>query len=113
VHELPVVTDALEIAKAEAEKRGFKKVTRITLVLGELSSVMDECVQMYFELLAENTVCEGAELRFEHVPATLRCTACGREFPHEKSFDCPGCGGESVLVKGTGREMYVKSIDGR
>jgi hydrogenase nickel incorporation protein HypA/HybF len=37
---------------------------------------------------------------------------CGRQFAHVKSFDCPDCGGSSVLVKGTGKEMYVKSIDG-
>lgn len=112
MHELPVVQDVIKIAADEAAERGFVRVTKITIVLGELSSVMDECVQMYFELLGEGTVCASAKLCFEHVPATLRCTVCGRQFAHVKSFDCPDCGGSSVLVKGTGKEMYVKSIDG-
>ncbi len=87
-------------------------VAKITIVLGELSSVMDESVQMYFELLAEGTPCEGARLVFEHKPAMLRCTACGHEFPHGRNFSCLRCGGESVLIKGTGQEMYIRSIDG-
>ena len=112
MHELPVVMDVIKIVNIEAEKRHFGHVSSITLVLGELSSVMDESVQMYFELLAENTPCEHAKLLFEHVPATFRCSECGHEFPHEKAFDCPECGGEALLVKGTGRELYIKAIDG-
>ena len=112
MHELPVVTDVIRIVNAEADKRHLRSVSGITLVIGELSSVMDESVQMYFELLAEHTPCANAKLRFEHVPATFRCSECGYEFPHEKSFDCPRCGGEALLVKGTGRELYIKAIDG-
>lgn len=110
MHEFPIVQDVIKTVTREAERLGVKKIAAITLVLGELSSVIDESVQMYFELLAEGTPCEGAVLRFEYRPAVLRCVCCGFEFPHQKSFLCPHCGGESRLVKGTGREMLIKSI---
>lgn len=112
MHELPVVIDLVRIVKEEAAKRGLKKITCINLVIGELSSIIDESVQMYFEIIAEESCCSGAKLIFEHVPAMLRCSRCNFEFPHYKNFDCPKCGGESVLIKGTGREFYVKSLEG-
>lgn len=112
MHELPVVLDILNIIQEEAKKRGFEKVTQIKLVIGELSSIIDESVQMYFEILAKDSVCADAILTFEHCPAMLRCASCGLEFPHQKGFDCPACGGESTLIKGTGREFYIQSFDG-
>lgn len=112
MHELPVVVDILKVIGEQSEKNGINKVTQINLVIGELSSIIDESVQMYFDIMSEKTVCDGAKLSFEHVPATLKCKSCGAEFGHIKSFDCPKCGGESVLVKGTGREFYIKSFDG-
>jgi hydrogenase nickel incorporation protein HypA/HybF len=112
MHELPVVIDIVHVMDEESKKCGFNKINRINLVIGELSSIIDESVQMYFEVIAENSTCAGATLSFEHVPATLKCQKCGLEFPHNKSFDCPSCGGESVLVKGTGREFYIKSYEG-
>ena len=96
----------------EAEKRGFRRITRIDLVIGELSSYLDESVQMYFDIAAKDGVCAGAKLTFERRPALLRCRECGKEFPHEKSFRCPVCGGDAVLVKGTGREFYIRSYEG-
>jgi hydrogenase nickel incorporation protein HypA/HybF len=113
MHELPVVLDIVHVMDEEAEKRGLKKITQINLVIGELSSIVDECVQMYFEILAKESVCAEAILKFEYRPATLKCLHCGHEFPHEKSFDCPDCGGDSTLVNGTGREFYIKSFDGQ
>lgn len=112
MHELPVVEDVLRVAGEEASRRRLRRVSRITLRIGELSSVMDESVQMYFELLAEGTPCEGAVLAFEHVPAMLHCQVCGAEFPHAGSFSCTRCGGDGMLVKGTGRELAIRSIDG-
>lgn len=112
MHELPVVLDVIKIANEEAAQRQLKTISQITLVVGELSSVMDESVQMYFDMLSENTPCEGAKLVFEHVYAIFRCAACQHEFPHSLGFYCPECGGEGLLVKGTGRELYVKSVVG-
>lgn len=111
MHELPVVKELIKIVSAEAERRHLKTVKSITVVVGELSSVVDESVQMYFELLAQETPCEGAQLRFEHRPAMLKCTSCGNEFEHRHRFECPVCGAQGTLIRGTGLELYVKSID--
>ena len=113
MHELPVVLDIIRVMQGEAKKRGFHEITKINLVIGELSSIVVESVQMYFEVAAKVTPCAHAQLVFEHRPAMLKCTSCGKEFPHEKSFSCPACGGDSVLVKGTGTEFYIKSFDGQ
>ena len=113
MHELPVVLDVIRTVGQEAEKRGLRRVTRIDLVIGELSSIVDESVQMYFDIAAADSACSGAKLVFEHRPAMLRCRNCGKEFPHAKSFQCPECGGDGVLIKGTGREFYIHSFDGQ
>jgi hydrogenase nickel incorporation protein HypA/HybF len=113
MHELPVVLDILRVMEEEAGKRNFKKITRIDLVIGELSSIVGECVQMYFDVASKDSVCAGAKLTFDYRPAMLRCRKCGREFPHQKSFTCPACGGDAVLIKGTGREFYIRSFEGR
>lgn len=112
MHELPVVLDIVKIMKEEAVKSNYSKVTAINLVIGELSSIIDESVQMYFEIVAKDTVCKGAMLHFEHIPAMLKCQSCGYEFAHKKSFECPKCGGDGFLIKGTGREFYIKSFEG-
>lgn len=112
MHELPVVLDIIRVMKEEARKRGFQRITKITLVIGELSSIVDESVQMYFEVAAKDTPCAEATLVFEHRPAMLKCLSCGKEFPHERSFACPFCGGDSSLVRGTGTEFYIRSFDG-
>ena len=112
MHELPVVLDMIRTVEEEVGKRDLHKVDRIDLVIGELSSIVGESVQMYFDVASENSVCAGAKLTFDHRPAMLRCTECGREFPHEKSFSCPDCGGDAVLVKDTGREFYIRSFNG-
>jgi len=68
---------------------------------------------MYFEIAAKDSPCSQARLTFEHCPAMLRCEKCGKKFPHIRSFNCPDCGGDSVLMKGTGNEFYIRSFDGQ
>lgn len=111
MHELPVVTDIIKNMDRETEEHGYKKITDINLVIGELSSVVGECVQMYFDMMSEGHSCENARLNFTHTRARLKCTQCGHEFEHESSFSCPECGGDGMLIKGTGREFLIRSIN--
>ena len=111
MHELPVVQDLIKTLDKESKDRNINKITEINLVIGELSGIIGECVQTYFDLLSEGHTCEKAKLKFTFLPSTLVCRECGHEFPHEKSFDCPLCGGAAKLKKGSGRDFYVRSIE--
>ena len=49
MHELAITEEILRIAIEHAERAQAKRVTDINLVVGELSSVVDDSVQFYFD----------------------------------------------------------------
>lgn len=111
MHELGVTQSLLEIATRHAEQAGAARITRLSLVVGELASIVDDSVQFYWDLIAAGTLAEGAVLEFRRVPATLRCADCAHEFPlsHER-YVCPRCESNRIAVVG-GEEFYLESID--
>jgi hydrogenase nickel incorporation protein HypA/HybF len=112
MHELAVTENILEIVDRHAQEAEAERVLRIHLVIGELSSIVDNCVQFYFDYLSEDSVAEGAELVFKRIPISLRCKACGHQWQPEDAADwtCPSCGLAKAGVT-AGREFYVDSIE--
>ncbi len=111
MHELAVTEDILRIVREHAERNGASQVTDIYLVIGELSSFIDDSIQFYFDMLAPDTIAEGAELHFRRIKTRFRCRTCGHEFePEERDWLCPEChalGGDVIA----GKEFYVESIE--
>ena len=71
---------------------------------------MPASLAFYFEHVARGTVCEGARLEQELVPARLRCR-CGHEWGLDGiDFRCAACGAADVTVV-SGEEFLVESID--
>ena len=98
------------IIQTAAQRADGAKVKTITLVVGEASGVLGESIQLYFDILAKGTPCEGAGVEIEGVKPMLRCRACGRLFVRKPfSFECP-CGGEGEPTD-IGREFYIKQIE--
>ncbi len=112
MHELPVTQSILNIVVRHAEQAGAARITDIRLVIGQLSSIVDDSVQFYWDMIAAGTIAEGARLHFQRVPAQMQCQACGAAFALAASADfaCPQCGSSDVRVTG-GEEFYVESID--
>ncbi len=111
MHELPVTEDILRIVADHAQKAGATRVTRINLVIGELTSFIDDSIQFYFEMLAPGTPAEDATLHFQRIKTRFRCHRCGQEFePEGRNWTCPACsalGGDVIA----GKEFYVESIE--
>lgn len=111
MHELAFTESILEIACRHAEEAEAVRVKRLHILLGALSSFVDDSVRFYWDMIARGTICEGAELHFERVPARLTCRDCGQEHLLEREVTpCPGCGSFRVQVSG-GDESRIESLD--
>jgi len=111
MHELAVTQNILDISLRHAKEAGANKITGINLVIGEFASIVDDSVQFYWDVLADETIAKGAKLHFERIPGEMTCANCNHSFhPTNIDFTCPNC--RSVFVKITkGEEFRVDSID--
>ena len=111
MHEFSITQSILDIALRHGEKAGAQRITRLNLVIGELSSIIDDSVQFYWDIVARDTIAEGAQLSFERVPGSLRCLTCGEVFRMDgRAYVCPACGEHEVVVAG-GDEFRLASIE--
>jgi len=111
LHELAITQRVLDIALEKAEEAHATRVTGINLVIGEMSSVVDDCVQFYFDFLSQDSIASGANLTFERIPAQLRCRQCGTCFtPDTPPWNCPKCHQWDVEIL-AGQELYIDSIE--
>jgi hydrogenase nickel incorporation protein HypA/HybF len=111
MHELPVTQSILEIALRHAQQHNARRVRTIYVVIGQLSSIIDDSIQFYWDMIAEGTLAQGAKLEFRRLPAVLHCQDCGEryELPGGE-LACPKC--ESMHVKViSGEEFYLEAID--
>ncbi len=99
MHELSVTESLLNLAVQHARQAGAVRVTDLYLVIGQLSSLVDDSVQFYWDMISEGTICEKARLHFERIPAKFRCLDCNEEYqlPGEL-IACPRCNGEHLKV---------------
>ena len=114
MHELSLAGAVLETVEKHAAGRPVKVVT---LRVGALRQVVPESLAFMFELVARDTICEGARLDQELIAARLRCRECAHEWEIDvPDFLCPACkkglrplyrAGEVVA----GNEFEVESID--
>lgn len=111
MHEYAVTQSMISMAVEEANKAQASRILEIRLVIGDLSTIIDDSVQMYFDIMSEGTIAEGAKLIFNRVKAEFKCKECGEVFiKPDKGFDCPGCGGLGTPT-GKGREFYIESLE--
>jgi hydrogenase nickel incorporation protein HypA/HybF len=105
MHEMSIAGAVVDTAVKHAAGRS---VTVVTLRAGALRQVVPESLEFYFGFMTRDTVCEGARLEVELVPARLSC--CGREWEIElPDFRCAACGDAAELVAGD--ELEVESIE--
>ena len=108
MHELSIAESVVGIADRHAAGR---RVYKVELKVGHLRQVVPSALEFAFELVAQGTSLEGAELAIEDVPAAGVCRACGTEsvmtaFP----LRCSRCGDVDLEVV-SGEELLVDSLE--
>ena len=108
MHELSLSGAIVNTVEKHAAGR---PVSVVNMQIGALRQVVPDTLDFYFEFVARGTVCEGARLEQELIPARLRCASCEREWEIELPvFMCPACGSSGRIEVATGEEFEVESI---
>ncbi|MBL9147940.1 MAG: hydrogenase maturation nickel metallochaperone HypA [Phycisphaerae bacterium] len=112
MHETSIASFLVEQASAAAEANGIRRVTKVTIRVGELSGVVQEALRFAWDIVTEATPCAGAALVIEDVPVTVRCPKEGtiKRLASPPRFRCPDCG-EPTPELVTGRELELKSLE--
>jgi hydrogenase nickel incorporation protein HypA/HybF len=108
VHELSIAESVVRIAQEHAAGR---PVAAVELKVGHLRQVVPSALEFAFQLVAQGTCVQGAELVIEEIPAAGLCRGCGTEsvldgFP----LLCAGCGSWDLELL-TGEELLVDALE--
>lgn len=111
MHEAGLMSEALELAAAEAARAGATRIHRIRLRVGILSGVVPEALRFAFDALTPGSVAAQASLEIEPVTPVAWCERCEVEFASEDgAAACPSCGLVSDELR-RGLELELASVE--
>ena len=107
MHELALTQDLVDLI---AEHCAGRTVTRVVLEVGKLAAVVPDAFRFCFELCAEGTPAEGAELEIVELPGRALCRDCGQECELNSVFErCP-CGSLSLELL-SGEQLNLREVE--
>jgi len=108
MHELTVTENLLQLALHYANDA---PITDLYIVVGQLSSIVDDSVQFYWDIISKGTTAEHSRLHFQRVPAEMQCSECQHQYKLNESHSfCPICGSKYVRLI-AGDQFYLDSIE--
>lgn len=112
MHELSIATSLIEIAEESARRAGAERICSLRVRVGALSGVVIEALEFVYPVASEDTMCDGATLEIEPVPARVRCRVCAHEAEMEGlgPFACPSCGAPAPEII-AGHELELMSME--
>jgi len=112
MHELAIAENLVNIVKDVAAGEKLSKVTKVTVCFGKMVQVVPDLFETAFRAAVADTVAGDAELDIEVLPLKIRCNTCNTVTgPEDYCFVCSTCGSSDIEIE-SGRELYVKSIEG-
>ena len=112
MHEMGIILHLAKSLEETAEQEKIKKITRVTLEVGEVSGIMmDYFTDCWDYFKKRHPVLDTAALEIETIPAVTFCGSCEKTYPTvQYGRTCPYCqSGETWLIQGN--ECIIKEIE--
>lgn len=112
MHELGIVFYIIKDVKEVAEQNNVKHVSKVTMDIGEVSTVIPDYLKDCWRWAADKEdVLRGCELAVNTLPAVSYCEDCRQEFATVKhGKTCPYCSsGKTYLLRGN--EVEIREIE--
>jgi len=114
MHELGVVFALIKQVKEVAMENKVTKVTKISVDLGEVSTVIPYLLTDCFNWAItkeENELLKDCALEINQIKAVTICNHCGHEYSTvEFAKICPKCKSDDTYLK-EGNEFIIKTIE--
>ena len=111
MHELGIVVKVLEQVDAAAEEYRAEKILKVTMEVGEVSTIIPDLFTDAFDWAKKKTrFAQDAELEMIIIEGRTYCKSCGETYrTTEHGKKCPHCGSyETHLL--TGDQVIIKDI---
>ena len=109
MHEASIVESLIDMVRQNAPPG--HRVRRVNVRVGLLTGVSPDAMQLYFEILREDTLGAQAELAVALAPLQAHCGACGVEHTlSEAAWACPTCGAQPLALR-NGDELHLTSFE--
>lgn len=111
MHEIGVLTEAVNTVERVAKENGVEQVRYITLEVGELTGYVPRFFESYFPVVTEGRpLFRDCELRMRIVKGQALCADCDTLYNVLKNEGkCPKCGSREKKILG-GQQFMVKDI---
>ena len=109
MHELSIARNIVGIVSDAAAGR---PVQRVRLEIGALSAVMPQAIRFCFDVCAEGTPLDGAELEIDEIPGRGRCNRCSQELVLAQLAGRCTCGSNDIRCI-AGEELNIKEMEMR
>ena len=107
MHEMALTQDLVNLI---AEHCAGRQVTRVVLEVGKLAAVVPDAFRFCFELCAEGTPAEGAQLEIVELAGLGRCRDCALESALDSAFDLCPCGSMALEFL-SGQQLQLREVE--
>ena len=111
MHEISVLTEAVNLVETIAKDNQVEEIGFITLEVGELCGYVPVFFEKYFPVVTENRpMFQNTELRIQTVKGQAICSECESLYNVMRNEGrCPKCGSREKKILG-GQQFLVKEI---
>lgn len=115
MHEMSLMSEIMKLVSDDAQSRGFNRVEAIEVVVGDLSNVLSDALELAFFHLRNkefHLIDEQSQLHILREKAKAKCQSCHLEFePDYRIALCPTCELPSCDLI-SGETFKVESYEG-
>ncbi len=111
MHEVSIAEEIKEIVIEKLKEHKAKKIKKIALKIGKLTSVVPDALLFAFEIISKNTPLENAKIDIDIIEIKAKCQNCKKTFSlNDIEYLCPFCN-KTNLEMISGRELIIQSIE--
>lgn len=112
MHEISVLTKAVDLAEDVAKENHIENIKKITLEVGELTGYLPIFFEKYFPIVIENrSVFKDTKLEIRVVKGQALCNECHAFYNVMKNEGkCPNCQSREKTII-SGQDFVVKNIE--